>query len=154
MDDYYKNQAGSGIGGFHGVRYQKGSGFFGRFITGSVLPVLKKVLPYLGKTAINTGQNVLADMANGENAKTSIRRRLKESSNKVGRDAEEKLRMLTGNGVAVKRVKGRRNKRRPKRLMKTKTKNPKRKTTTTKVKRSQKGRSKRRLATKTAVDFL
>ena len=98
MDEYYRHQAGSGIGGFQGVRYQKGSGFFGRFVTGSVLPILKKVLPYLGKTALNTGENVLSDLANGEEATSSIVRRLKESRNRVGKDAEEKLKLLTGEG--------------------------------------------------------
>ena len=107
MDDYYKNQAGSGIGGFAGQRYQKGDGFFGRLISGSVLPIIRKVLPFLGKTALNTGVNILSDVANGEQIKSSAKRRLRESGEAIGNKAMAKVKEITGTG-RKKRQKSRR----------------------------------------------
>lgn len=98
MDDYYKNQAGTGIGGFAGQRYQKGDGFFGRLISGSVLPIIRKVLPYLGKTALNTGVNILSDVASGDSVRSSAKRRLQETGRKVGEKAMAKVKEITGSG--------------------------------------------------------
>lgn len=38
LEEFYINQAGSGITGFSGVRYQRGSGFFGRLMKGAIMP--------------------------------------------------------------------------------------------------------------------
>jgi hypothetical protein len=103
MDDYYAEQAGSGMGGFAGVRYQKGDGFFGRLVSGTILPIVKKVLPYLGKRALNTGFNILGDVAEGEKLKSSVKRRLRETGERVGADAMAKVRDITGSGKKRKR---------------------------------------------------
>jgi hypothetical protein len=55
---YYKNQAGSGISGFDGVRYQRGHGLFGRDIGKIFFPVLK----FLGRHLLNTGINFASDV--------------------------------------------------------------------------------------------
>lgn len=98
MDDYYINQAGSGLGGFAGQRYQKGDGFFGRLISGTVLPIIKKVLPYLGKTAFNTGIDILGDVSQGQKFKESAKRRLRETGDRVTEKAMSKVREITGSG--------------------------------------------------------
>lgn len=98
MDDYYLNQAGSGMGSFSGVRYQRGDGFFGRFISGTVLPIIKKVLPFLGKTALESGVGVMNDWSKGEELGKSLKRHFSEGANKVADAAEEKVKQLTGSG--------------------------------------------------------
>ena len=54
LENYYTNQAGNGLTGFSGVKYQKGFGFFGRLLSGAVIPFLR----FLGKSAFNTGANI------------------------------------------------------------------------------------------------
>lgn len=91
-------QAGSGIGGFSGNRYQKGDGFFGRFVSGSILPLIKKVLPYLGRQALATGSDVLNDVAEGQKLGESIKKRLRETGDKINTTAMAKVREMTGSG--------------------------------------------------------
>ena len=134
MDEYYKNQAGSGIGGFAGQRYQKGDGFFGRLVSGSIIPIIRKVLPYLGKTALNTGVNILSDVSNGENFKSSAKRRLSETGRVIGERTMAKVKEITGSG--------RRRKRRTKQSVKRKPVKRRKKTTS------------RKKRTKKAIDFL
>lgn len=92
------NQAGSGIGGFQGIRYQRGNGFFGRIVSGTVMPILKKVLPFLGKTALNAGSDLLSDIEREENIKASAKKRFSESKKKIGKAAMDKVKLLTGEG--------------------------------------------------------
>ena len=48
--NYYLDQAGSGLSTFERVRYQRGNGFFGRLLSGAILPALR----FLGREALNT----------------------------------------------------------------------------------------------------
>lgn len=52
-EDYYLNQAGNGIPGFHGTRYQRGAGL-GSLLTG----LLRQAAPLLKKGAIALGKFV------------------------------------------------------------------------------------------------
>lgn len=140
MDEYYANQAGSGLGGFAGVRYQMGDGFFGRMMSGTVLPIIKRVLPYLGRTALSTAKDIVSDVSQGEKFKESFRKRLKNSANKVGEDAMTKVKQLTGSG--------RRRKRRWVAKPKAKAKSKR------KAKASRKKTKKKRRRSKKASDFL
>jgi hypothetical protein len=56
--EYYKDQAGSGLVGFHGVKYQRGHGFFGRILSKAVFPLLR----FLGAKALSTGAQVANDV--------------------------------------------------------------------------------------------
>ncbi len=85
---YYINQAGSGIAGYSGVRYQKGHGFFGRLLSGAVMPILK----YLGKKALSTGVNIGTDLLQGDNFKSTMKKRLKSAGLDIVEDALEKVR--------------------------------------------------------------
>ena len=64
--DYYKNQAGSGISGFHGSRYQHGSGLGSLFsgVLRAAAPLLKKGAIALGKQALRTGVNLASNYLN------------------------------------------------------------------------------------------
>lgn len=98
MDNYYVNQAGSGLGGFSGHRYQKGDGFFGRLIAGTVLPLIKKALPFLGKAALNTGVDIVRDVAEGQKFKESLKKRVRKTGEDITDKAIMKVKRLTGGG--------------------------------------------------------
>lgn len=60
---YYCMQAGGG-NYFQGVRYQRGSGFFGDIFR-SALPLMRKAGKYFGKKILRAGGNVISDIASG-----------------------------------------------------------------------------------------
>ena len=98
MDEYYIQQSGSGMASYSGVRYQRGFGFMGRLWRGAFLPIIQKVLPYLGKTALNTGIDIVNDLSSGENFKESVKRRVKETGENIEQKAMAKVRQMTGTG--------------------------------------------------------
>lgn len=75
--DYYKNQAGSGLSGFHGSRYQHGSGLGSLFsgVLRAAAPLLKRGAIALGKHALKTGVNLASNYLN--QPQTPINRRAK-----------------------------------------------------------------------------
>jgi len=105
---YYVQQAGTGISGFSGVKYQRGHGFFGRIFSNTILPMLK----YLGKKALNTGVNIGGDLLQGENFKTSAKRRLKSTGFDLAEDAIDKIRNYKQKGTGRKKQKSNSNIRR------------------------------------------
>lgn len=145
--DYYKQQAGTGLAGFQGVRYQKGNGFFGRLLTGAVYPLLR----YLGKQALTTGVNIAGDvLENKMNWKDSAKSRLKETGEYIAKDALSKARsrLQGGSGKRRRRRKKkvnnlaiRKKKVIKRRKGKRKTKQRKRKTVRRKIKRHVKKKS-------------
>lgn len=102
MDNYYLAQAGSGLGGFSGHRYQKGDGFFGRLIAGTVLPLIKKALPFLGKAALNTGVDIVRDVAEGQKFKESLKKRVRKAGDHISERAMKKVKEITGGSRGVK----------------------------------------------------
>lgn len=90
FESYYVNQAGNGLPGFHGVKWQRGHGFFGRLLQ-MVLPVIKRALPVVGKQALSTGISLGKDILAGENVKSSFKNRLKEAGNNLLTEAENSL---------------------------------------------------------------
>lgn len=150
MDDYYKEQAGSGIGGFAGLRYQKGHGFFGRMISGTMLPILKKVLPYLGKTALATGTEILGDIEKGENFKSSAKRRLKETGQAIGQKAMSKVKQITGEGRRKRRRRATKKSRKVKRCPPACARKPAKR----QRKRRKSKRKSRKSTTRSAKDFV
>ena len=101
FESYYVNQAGSGIAGFSGVKYQRGHGFFGRLLSGAVLPILK----YLGKKALNTGVGIGSDIIQGENIKSSMKKRLKKTGFDIAEDTYNKLQNYKQKGSGKRRKK-------------------------------------------------
>src|SRR5882757_118088 len=105
MKSYYYDQAGSGVGGFAGARYQRGNGW-GNFF----MPLLK----YLGPKILNTGASIASDAIAGENILDSLKTRGKKFSRDVAHDAAERAERYAQTG------KGRRRTKRRKRNTKTK----------------------------------
>jgi hypothetical protein len=87
---YYRNQAGSGITGFQGTRYQRGHGFFSKIFS-FALPILKQIFPILGKQALNTGVDIAQDVLSGNNFRESSKSRLKEAGSNLLNVALDKL---------------------------------------------------------------
>src|SRR5437870_11061690 len=115
MDSYYVNQAGSGISGFAGIRYQRGDGFLGRLWSGGILPIIKKALPLfsdigkqVGKRALSTGLDIAQDVLDEEDVnmatiKESAKKRLKQGATAAGKDTIAHIRSLAGVGLKRRR---------------------------------------------------
>lgn len=105
--NYYKQQAGSGISGYQGVRYQRGSGFFGRLFSNAIFPFLK----YLGKQALITGSDIANDMIEEKSSfKDAAKKRLSVAAKRVASDAfaEAKSRLQGGSGYKRQRTRRKR----------------------------------------------
>lgn len=105
MNEYYTNQAGSGIATFTGQRYQKGHGMLGRFFSGSVMPLLKKVLPFLGKQALSVGADFANEFNKGGNFKNAASKSLKRGGIAMAEQALSKFKDLAQEGDGIKRPK-------------------------------------------------
>lgn len=124
MDSYYVNQAGSGISGFAGVRYQRGDGFLGRLWSGGILPIIKKALPLfsdigkqVGKRGLSTGLDIAQDVLDEDDVnmatiKESAKKRLKQGAKAAGKDTIAHIRSLAGVGLKRRRRRARKRKRR------------------------------------------
>lgn len=76
FQDYYVSQAGNGLSGFAGSRYQRGHGL-GSFLKGLIktsAPLLKKGAVSIGKQALKTGLSMAQNYLN-DNQKTNKRQR-------------------------------------------------------------------------------
>ena len=81
--NYYAKQAGTGITGFQGARFQRGHGFFGNVFKNAVMPLLK----YLGPQAVALGADVATDAISGENVLDSLKSRGKTTARRIESDA-------------------------------------------------------------------
>lgn len=99
---YYCAQVGGGRGPyFHGVLHQRGYGWFGD-LRRYLQPIAIKATSYLGKHLLNTGKNVISDVASGVSFRDSTRNRFRETSTKVKKDLIDKLQHGSGK-KAIKR---------------------------------------------------
>lgn len=107
---YYVNQAGTGLAGFSGVRYQRGHGFFGRLFSG-IGSFVKDLLPALGKRALPSGIGLAQDILAGENVLKSAKSRLVEAGKNVADETLDKIktRLQKGSGIIRRRPRGRLN---------------------------------------------
>lgn len=102
--EYYTNQAGSGLAGFQGYKYQRGHGFFGNLFN----YILKPLGKYFGKQALSTGVAIGQDVLSGENFKESAKKQLKTTGSNVLTDAVGRAKKFaqTGRGKRRRRRKG------------------------------------------------
>lgn len=115
--NYYLNQAqqkGRGGSFFTGKLFQRGYGqrgggignFFGSLFR-KALPFLTSASKHVGKVALKTGANVLADAAGGQRFQDSLQNRLKESGMELKRDVTKQVKNAissqTGTGKKRKR---------------------------------------------------
>jgi hypothetical protein len=134
--EYYTQQAGSGLTGFEGVRYQKGHGFFGRLLSKAIYPLLR----FLGKQAFNTGINVASDVIEKKkNWRQSAKERMKETGKNVAKAGLDRARLFQQTGEGRRKKRGR--KKKSNHLFKAIKRKPKRRI---KKKKSIKRRKKRR----------
>lgn len=116
MEDYYTSQAGSGYPSVYaGARYQKGNGRFGEYLKGTIYPLLKDALPYLGNKLYETGKNIYNDVKEGKDIESSVVRRLAGTAFDMGSDGISTLRKMTGYGRKRRRTKSRTKRSAPKR---------------------------------------
>ena len=97
--NYYVNQAGSGIGGFQGVRFQRGQGFFGNIFKSAIMPLLK----YLGPKLLKTGASVASDAISGENVLQSLKTHGKSAARDIASDVSERTARFAQTGTGRKR---------------------------------------------------
>jgi hypothetical protein len=99
---YYIEQAGSGISGYSGSRYQHGNGFLGK-----IFKRLKPALKYFGREGIKTASSIGRDLLNGENFIESVKANLVNTGRNIMTDAIGKAEdyvKQNGNGLKRKRV--------------------------------------------------
>ncbi len=99
---YYIEQAGSGISGYSGSRYQHGNGFLGK-----IFKKLKPALKYFGREGIKTASAIGKDLLNGENFIESAKANLVNTGKNIMTDAisrAEEYVKQNGKGLKRKRV--------------------------------------------------
>ena len=102
--DYYTQQAGTGLTGFQGYRYQRGHGFFGRLISKAVFPLLK----FLGKRALTTGADIATDvLVNKRNIAEAAKERLENEGRELASAGIQRAKkyVLEGKGRKRKAIK-------------------------------------------------
>lgn len=99
-ESYYCSQVGGGGIYFQGVPHQRGIGFFND-LTRFVSPILLRAGKYLGRQLLQTGKNVITDVASGSSIRSSTQNRLRETSRKRKNDFFQKLQH--GKGIKRKR---------------------------------------------------
>lgn len=80
-ENYYMNQMGSGLPVFIGSKGQRGHGL-GSMLSGlfrSAMPIVKKGLSTIGKSALKTGLSIAGDVLEGKNAGEAARSRVAHS---------------------------------------------------------------------------
>lgn len=85
---YYVQQSGSGIPFFAGSRGQKGHGL-GSLLGGlfrSAFPMIKRGLATFGKQALRTGLEIANDVVEGEDVKSSAKRRVPDGIKSFARN--------------------------------------------------------------------
>ena len=98
--EYYKHQAGTGIAGFQGIRYQRGHGFFGRLISRAVFPLLK----FLGKRALSTGADIATDvLINKRGLKDAAKERLETEGRELANAGIQRAKKFALEGQGRKR---------------------------------------------------
>lgn len=94
LNQYYASQAGGSLDAFQGYEYyngQKGNGFFGRILKSGLLPLLKKIGPYLGKKALSTVTGVASEMTAGQPIGSALKRTIKRVGSSVAKDVSNYL---------------------------------------------------------------
>ena len=84
-EDYYLHQAGTGLSVFAGNRTQAGHGL-GNILGGlarMVIPIIRKGGKSILKEGIRAGVDVLGDISQGQDIKSSLKRRAKESGSRI-----------------------------------------------------------------------
>ena len=81
-EDYYLQQAGTGLPVFAGVRSQRGHGLLSG-LARMVIPLLKQGGKTLLKEGVRTGAHILGDVMSGQNLQAAARQRVKQGGQRL-----------------------------------------------------------------------
>lgn len=97
---YYLAQTGGAIDPYVSYYHlpQRGRGFFGRILKGSILPIIRSVMPYLKDKALGGVEGLVTDMKSGMSIKEAGSRQLKRTASQVMDDVVTKIKQR-GSGV-------------------------------------------------------
>ncbi len=118
-EQYYTNQCGQGMPVFYGARTQRGSGI-GSIFSGlfrSIFPLVKKFAPVIGKKALQTGVQIVGDVAAGQSLKEAAKTHVTNALNDGINSIEKFATAQSGSGHRPKRknaAKKKKQKKRPK----------------------------------------
>ena len=106
LRNYYRSQVQYGRGVpdiYSGSSLQIGHGFGDILssITKFAKPFLKKGLKKLGKSALNTGANILGDVIDGKNFKNSAKKRTAQQFEKLKHESVQNLKNVLGGKIAI-----------------------------------------------------
>ena len=105
VEQYYRNQVGTGLPVFRGNRVQRGHGLGSMFkgLLKSVVPLVKSGAKSLGKQALSTGLDITRDVLSGQNFKDAARQRLRETGTETLRKVQNKMQSAVGQ-KSIKRM--------------------------------------------------
>lgn len=109
--EYYRQQAGGGIDPYLSYRYlpsQKGAGFFGRLIKGTVWPLIQSLLPYARKKTLEGVGDFVTHAQSGDSLKDASKKALKKVGGEMFSDATRTMinKLQKGSGVRKGKRKG------------------------------------------------
>ena len=100
--NHYKIQDGGGIPVFHGVRYQRGMGWFSRLI-GGIGNFIKGIAPSIAKKALPSAVGLAQDIIDGQNVGSSAVTRLKQAGKDVTEETLEQIKKKLQEGQGIPR---------------------------------------------------
>lgn len=109
--DFYRKMYGGMAEGTieiqrRGPTNQRGNGFFGRVIRGSLAPIIRSVLPYLKNMALEGVGGLVSELKEGKSVKEAATTQLKRSASTLAEDMAGKIkRRMTQAGAGIKRLK-------------------------------------------------
>ena len=92
--EFYRNVYGSMAEGRYRYRHatvQRGNGFFGRVIRGSLLPIIKSVLPYLKDVALDGVGGLVNELKEGKSVKEASSNQLKRTTSNLMSDMARRI---------------------------------------------------------------
>ena len=89
-EEYYLEQAGSGLPVFAGMRSQRGHGLLSG-LARMVIPLIKKGGKTLIKEGVRTGAHILGDVMSGQNLQTAARQRVKQGGQRLLQHAAQSV---------------------------------------------------------------
>jgi hypothetical protein len=108
-EDYYLNQAGSGLPVFTGGRVQRGHGL-GNVFSGllrAAMPLLKSGTKALAKHGMKTGLQIAGDVLRGQKPKRAVRQRAQQAGTRLLSSGFQQLLAPPGRPAKRRSTKGR-----------------------------------------------
>ena len=93
-------QHGGNLPAFHGVRVQRGYGLGGllKGLFRAAVPLFKQGAKAVGQTALKTGSEIAGDILQGQNIKSSFRKRGSQARRQLQKKAKKKIAKMVGGG--------------------------------------------------------